>query len=197
MGKGNRWEDHYARRAREEKWLARSVYKLQEVDGKHHIIRPGDRLLDLGCFPGSWSQYAIKRVGPRGEVVGVDIQEPDRFSAPNFRFVKGDVFDLSLDWLKGEIGPRDVVMSDMAPPTTGIRVADASRSMELAKRALDIASVLLKKGGYCLCKVFEGEDMKALREDFSPHFNKVRTLRPTAVRKASREVYLLGLGFGG
>jgi len=191
------WDDYYARRAREEKWLARSVYKLQEIDRKHHLFRPGDRLLDLGCFPGSWSQYAIKRVGPRGEVVGVDIQEPDRFSAPNFRFLLADVFDLDLDWLKEEIGPRDVVMSDMAPHTSGIRLADASRSMELARRALDIASVLLKKGGHCLCKVFEGEDMKTLREDFSPHFRKIRTLRPPAVRKASKEVYLLWLGFGG
>jgi len=197
MGKGDGWEDHYTRRAREEKWLARSVYKLQEIDRKHHLIRPGDRLLDLGCFPGSWSQYAIKRVGPRGEVVGFDLQEPDRLSAPNFRFVKGDVFALDLERLKEEIGPRDVVLSDMAPQTTGIRVADASRSVALARMALNIAAVLLRKGGRFLCKVFEGEDLKGLREEFSPHFKKIRTLRPAAVRKGSREVYLLGLGLGG
>ena len=194
MAKGDRWEDHYARRARTEKWLARSVYKLQEIDRKYKIFRRGDRVLDLGCFPGSWSQYALKRVGPGGEVVGVDLKDPDRVSAPNFRFLQGDVFQLDLEWLKMEIGPRDVVMSDMAPQTSGIRVADASRSMDLAKRALDIAAALLKKHGHCLCKVFEGEDTKILRDDFSQHFEKTRTMRPPAVRKASREVYLLGLG---
>ncbi|MBU2498025.1 MAG: SAM-dependent methyltransferase, partial [Proteobacteria bacterium] len=96
--------------------------------------------------------------------------------------------------LKTEIGPRDIVMSDMAPHTSGIRVADASRSMDLAKRAFAIATALLKKHGHCLCKVFEGEDIRILRDDFSQHFEKIRTIRPPAVRKASREVYLLGLG---
>lgn len=197
MSRGDRWADHYARRARNEKWLARSVYKLQEIDRRYQIIHPGDRLLDLGCSPGSWSQYAIRRVGPKGEVVGVDVKEPHPLSAPNFRFLKRDAFHIDPEGLKEEIGPRDVVISDMAPNTTGIGVVDVSRSMELARRAVTIASILLKKGGHCLCKVFEGEDIKAFRGEFSRHFEKVRTLRPEAVRKASREVYLLGLGFGG
>ena len=81
MIKGDRWDDHYARRARDEKWLARSVYKLKEIDRRFKLIRQGYRLLDLGCYPGSWSQYCIKRIGPKGEVVGMDLKSPDRFSA--------------------------------------------------------------------------------------------------------------------
>jgi 23S rRNA (uridine2552-2'-O)-methyltransferase len=193
--KKNRWDDHYARRAREEKWLARSVYKLQEIDEKFRLIRKGDRLLDLGCYPGSWSQYGIKMVGPQGEVVGIDLSRTDRLSFPNFRFIKGDVFSLDLDRLIREVGPRDALISDMAPQTTGIRVTDESRSLSLSKRAAEIALVLLKKKGRFVCKVFEGEDLKPFRTEISAHFRQVSVFRPKAVRKGSREVYLVGLEF--
>lgn len=191
---GNRWDDHYTRRARQEKWLARSVYKLEEIDTKFKLIRHGDRVLDLGCYPGSWSQYCVKRVGPKGEVVGVDLKEPDRLSISNFRFIRADVLGLDVNWLAKEIGPRDAVISDLAPQTTGVAVSDVSRSMDLANRALVIALALLRQSGHCLCKVFEGEDFRALKQEFSMHFDRIRIFRPTAVRKASREVYLLGLG---
>ena len=193
--KKNRWDDHYARRARDEKWLARSVYKLKEIDEKFRLIRKGDRLLDLGCYPGSWSQYGIKKVGPQGEVVGIDLTRTDRLSFPNFRFLKGDVLSLDLDRLLREIGPRDAVISDMAPQTTGVRLTDESRSLSLAKRASEIALVLLRKKGRFVCKVFEGEDLRHFRTEISAHFRNVRVFRPQAVRKGSREVYLIGLGF--
>jgi len=190
---GNRWEDHYTRQARHEKWLARSVFKLQEIDEKFKLIRHGDRVLDLGCYPGSWSQYCIKKVGPKGEVVGLDLKEPDRISAPNFRFVKADVLGLDVEWLLKEIGPRDSVISDLAPQTTGVAVTDVSRSLDLAGRALIISLTILRQKGHCLCKVFEGEDFRSFKEDFSRHFNRIQILRPSAVRKKSREVYLLGM----
>ncbi|MBW2608951.1 MAG: RlmE family RNA methyltransferase [Deltaproteobacteria bacterium] len=193
MGKQNRWKDHYTDRAREEKWLARSVYKLEEIDKKHRLIRRGQRLLDLGCYPGSWSQYCIKRVGDRGEVTGIDLKQPDRFSAPNFRFIEADIFHLDTDWLAREVGQRDAVISDLAPQTTGVRVADASRSLDLAERALEIALAVLKKNGHFLCKIFEGEDLKAFRDRSHSYFSQMRLIRPSAVRKRSREVYLLGL----
>jgi len=149
--KVNRWDDHYARQARDGKWLARSVYKLQEIDKKYKLIRKGDRLLDLGCYPGSWSQYGIKKVGSEGEVVGIDLTLPDRLSFPNFRFIEHNILTMDTEWLIREVGPRDVVISDLAPQTTGIRVTDASRSMSLARRALGIALVLLKKKGeFCM-----------------------------------------------
>ncbi len=194
MARGGKWEDHYARRARGEKWLARSVYKLEEIDRRFRLIRPGSRLLDLGAYPGSWSQYSLKKVGPKGEVVGIDLQSPDRLAAPNFRFIEGDILTLDTVWLHAQIGERDAVLSDLAPKTTGIHVTDTSRSMVLAKRALEMALAVLRVQGNFLCKIFEGEDLKTYRTDISRAFEQVRTVRPSAVRKKSREVYLLGLG---
>ena len=193
MGKRNKWEDHYARRARDEKWVARSVYKLEEIDKRFRLIATGHRLLDLGCYPGSWSQYSLKKVGPGGEVVGIDLREPKRLSAPNFRFIKADVITLDPAWLLKEIGLRDTVISDLAPQTTGVKVVDTSRSMELAKKALEISLALLKEKGHFLSKVFEGEDLKALRNEVKERFDQMRLVRPSAVRKGSKEIYLLGL----
>lgn len=193
MSKTNKWEDHYTRRARQEKWLARSVYKLEEIDRKYKLIRPGSRILDLGCYPGSWSQYCIRKAAPGGEVVGVDLREPERLRSEGFRFIKADVLSLDIEWLIGETGRRDVVLSDLAPSTSGIAVADVSRSLELARRALAIAISVLRKKGHFLCKVFEGEGTQDLRREVSSRFDQMRIIRPSAVRKASREVYFLGL----
>ena len=193
MGKTNTWEDHYTRRAREERWLARSVYKLEEIDRKVRLLRPGDRVLDLGCYPGSWSQYSVAKVGPKGDVVGVDLKSPDRFSSPSFRFIAADVLALDVAWLSEQVGTRELVISDLAPATSGIPVTDTSRSIELARRALEVALAVLKKGGHFLCKVFEGPEVKAFRTELGKHFARVQTLRPSAVRKASREIYLLAM----
>jgi len=193
MGKTNTWEDHYTRRAREERWLARSVYKLEEIDRKVRLIRSGDRVLDLGCYPGSWSQYSVVKVGPKGEVVGVDVKRPDRFSSPRFRFIEADVLSLDVAWLREQVGTRELVISDLAPATSGISVTDTSRSIELGRRALEIALEVLKKGGHFLCKVFEGPEVTSFRTELAGHFARVQTLRPSAVRKASREIYLLAM----
>ena len=189
-----KWEDYYTRRARDENWPARSVYKLEEVDRRFKLIRHGHRLLDLGCYPGSWSQYSLKRVGPKGEVVGLDLKRPEGLSAPNFRFINADVLALDAGWLAEELGLRDAVISDLAPQTTGIGIADKSRSIELARKALEISLVILRQRGDFLCKVFEGEDLKALRDESARYFEKIRLFRPSAVRKKSRELYLIGLG---
>jgi len=195
MPRGDKWEDSYSRRAKKEKWLARSVYKLMEMDKKFQLIRQGDRLLDLGCFPGSWSQYGLKQVGPNGDVVGIDLKKPDRLSAPNFRFIKADVFSLDPEWLLKEVGSRDIVISDMAPKTSGIPGVDTARSLELSKEALKIASVVLKKKGHFICKIFEGADLPAYRDALQGCFGQVRSFRPSAIRKGSREIYLLGLKY--
>jgi 23S rRNA (uridine2552-2'-O)-methyltransferase len=194
MVKRNKWEDHYTRRARDEKYFARSVYKLEEIDRRFKLIGRGYRLLDLGCYPGSWSQYGLEKVGPKGEVVGVDLREPERLSAPNFRFIKSDVITLDIEWLAQEIGLRDTVISDLAPQTSGIKVADTSRSMGLAKKALELSLVLLKDKGHFLSKVFEGEDLKTFRNEVKNRFGQMRLIRPSAVRKRSKEIYIVGLG---
>ena len=191
--KGKRWDDHYARRAKEEKWLARSVYKLIEIDRKFGLIGKGDRLLDLGCYPGSWSQYGIQKVGPKGEVLGIDLTRPDRLSSPNFKFIQANVLTLDIELLGLKAGSRDVILSDLAPQTTGIQSTDISNSMSLAKRAYDITLALLKKKGHFVCKVFEGEDLKPFRSEVSTRFNQVRLFRPKATRKGSREIYIIGL----
>lgn len=195
MAKGNKWADHYTSRAKNEKWLARSIYKLEEIDKKNRIIRKNDHVLDLGCYPGSWSQYSLKKVGPSGEVVGIDLKKPDLLSASNFKYIEADILSLDIQWLKKEIGHRNVVLSDMAPKTTGIRISDTAQSLALAERALEIAIVTLQKNGHFVCKVFEGEGFKTFRNQTSKHFNQTKIIRPSAVRKSSREVFFLGLTF--
>ena len=190
----NRWDDAYTRRARDEKWLARSVYKLQEIDNRFKLIKNGSRILDLGCYPGSWCQYALSKSGPGADVVGIDLKQPHQLSDSRFRFIQADVRSLETDRLAEEISPRDLIMSDLAPSTTGIWVVDESRSLALAGRAADIADVLLKTGGHFLCKVFEGEGLNQFKKEISGLFREVRLLRPKATRKRSREVYLIGCG---
>lgn len=150
-------------------------------------------MLDLGCYPGSWSQYGIRRVAPEGEVVGIDRKRPDRLSSPIFKFIQGDVLTVENERFLEEVGPRDVVMSDLAPQTTGIRITDESRSLSLARRAAEIALLLLEKKGRFLCKVFEGEDFKQFQSGILTHFNEMKIFRPKATRKRSREVYVVGL----
>jgi len=193
MKQGNKWNDHYTRRAKEEKWLARSVYKLEEIDKKYRLIKPGSRVVDLGCYPGSWSQYIIKKSGRRGEVIGIDLNAPQKVIAQNFKFIKGDVLKFNTESLFSESGKIDLLLSDLAPRTTGNNITDCARSLELADKALEIAVLLLKKNGHFLCKVFEGEDFKTFQRHVLEYFNNIRLIRPEAVRKRSREIYLLGL----
>src|SRR4030042_6583179 len=188
MTEQDRWKDHYSIRAREERWLARSVYKMEESDRRHSIFRRGFRVLDLGCYPGSWSQYCLKRVGKGGEVVGLDIKPPDGISDVNFRFIKTNILNLKTGDLALEVGIMDAVISDLAPDTTGISLVDTSRSLALAETALELALSVLKERGHFLCKVFEGEDFKAYKERVSGCFNQIRLLKPAAVRKKSRGV---------
>ncbi len=192
MKKGNTWTDHYTRRAKEENWLARSVYKLEEIDRRFRLLKPGNRVIDLGCSPGSWSQYCIRQVKGDGEVIGIDCNDPGGFSAPNFTYIHADILNMEPEWLKQKTGEVDLVISDLAPSTTGIRITDTSRSLELAEKAYKIAVFLLKKRGHFLCKIFEGADLKEFKKDVSKHFEETHLIRPSAVRKRSKEIYLLG-----
>jgi len=192
--KRNQWEDHYTRLARKERWLARSVYKLQEIDRKFKIFAQGDHVLDLGCYPGSWSQYALGRIRPGGKVLGIDLKVPDHLSESNFRFIQADILALDRESLHQETGCVNVVMSDLAPKTTGAKAVDAARSMELVRKASEIARRLLLPGGNFICKVFEGEDVRDFRVEISRHYKQMRVYRTEATRKRSREIYLIGQG---
>jgi 23S rRNA (uridine2552-2'-O)-methyltransferase len=195
MKKGNRWEDHYTEKARGENWLARSVYKLEEIDKKYKLIKQGSHILDLGCYPGSWSQYCLKRAGQGGRIVGIDLQKPERVSSPNLRFIEGDILAVDAEAISTDVGKVDLVISDLAPQTTGNSFTDVCMSMTLAEKAFEIAIAALKKGGHFICKVFEGEDFKPFKDKVAGHFDQTRILRPSAVRKRSREVYLIGMNF--
>ncbi|WP_028321330.1 SAM-dependent methyltransferase [Desulfatiglans anilini] len=191
----NTWDDHYARRAREENWLARSVYKLQEIDRRFKIIRKGNRILDLGCYPGSWSQYALRTAGPQGHVAGIDLKKPERLSALKFQFIQADIFSIDIQTLQQNLGPRDVVLSDLAPQTTGAPATDTSRSLALSEQALKIAEAVLERSGRFVCKLFEGGEIKDFQASVADRFERVRLFRPQATRKRSREIYLIGMGF--
>jgi len=193
--KRNEWEDHYTRLARKEHWLARSVYKLQEIDRRFRIFRNAHQVLDLGCYPGSWSQYVLKKVGPNGRVVGLDLKVPDGFSSAGFLFVQADVLEVDPRQLRHETGPVDVVMSDLAPRTSGVKSVDSARSMELVRKASEIGFCLIRAGGHFVCKVFEGEDLKGFQTEISLRFKKTRLFRAGATRKGSREIYLIGQNF--
>ncbi|MBU0517214.1 MAG: RlmE family RNA methyltransferase [Proteobacteria bacterium] len=160
------------------------------MDRRHSLLRPGDRVLDLGCHPGSWLKYAADRVGRRGRVIGVDL-EPTPAAAANVRTVAADVFALEPE----SLGPDefDVVLSDMAPSTIGHAFTDAARSAALAERALELALRLLKPGGRFVAKIFLGEGEARLRDLVRGHFGRVKFAKPTAVRRRSREVYLIAL----
>ncbi|MFM7824319.1 MAG: SAM-dependent methyltransferase, partial [Bacteroidota bacterium] len=149
--------DHFAKKAKKEQYVARSVYKLQEIDNKFRILRKGDMVLDLGASPGSWSQYASKVVGDDGRVLGVDLKKVF-LSIPNAVFVKADMLSADLSEtisLHGFDKPFDVVISDMAPDTTTNRFTDQMRSLELCEMALATAQKFLREGGHFACKIFD------------------------------------------
>jgi len=192
--KANRWEDHFTRLARKERYPARSVYKLQEIQKRFSVIRAGARVLDLGCAPGSWLMYAAELTGPSGQVLGIDLI-PVTISKPaHVRVRNADVFELTAD-PRGFFGQEfDGVLSDMAPATTGSRGVDAARSYALCEAALAIARQVLTPGGAFVCKIFQGEDFKKFSETVRAEFSECKIFKPQSCRKASREIYIIGKG---
>lgn len=188
-------KDYYFKKAKKENFAARSVFKLDEIDQKFKIIKPGQTVFDLGCSPGSWSQYASQKVGAKGRVLGVDLS-PVMVKLPNATFLQADLRDLNLEQVFAENGfapPFDVVISDMAPKTTGIRITDQARSMELCELALDVARRFLKPGGHFVCKFFHSDDFTKLRDEIKKSFADVQAIRPHSTRSISKEIFLIGL----
>ncbi|MCP4873696.1 MAG: RlmE family RNA methyltransferase [Proteobacteria bacterium] len=182
-----------SRQAREQGYAARSVFKLEEIDKRTSLLKRGQKVLDLGACPGSWSQYALKRIGPNGLLVAIDLQDIG-VSLPGATVLQGDAFELDVDQLPEDVPPFDVVLSDMAPKTTGVPLADHVNSVELCDHALTLAKCWLRPGGHFVCKVFTGEDEPALRKRVQAEFSKLRTIKPKGTRSNSRETFLVGLG---
>ncbi len=184
--------DAFHRKAKQQGFAARSVFKLEEIDQKYHMLKSGARVLDLGCRPGSWLQYAARVVGPSGALVGLDRQPLD-VDIPGARIEIGDVHTVTAETLRGPLAGFDVVMSDMAPDTTGIRSVDQARCEALFERALEIAEQVLAPGGHFLGKLFQGPDWQRLISRARSGFAQVHTLKPAGSRKESIEQYVLAL----
>ena len=191
------YRDHYFRKAKEENYPARSVYKLKELDNRFRLFRKGMRVLDLGAAPGSWSLGAAEKVGPQGLVLGCDIQPVRTEFPPQVSFMLEDVFNRSPEFEArlDEIGPFDVVMSDMAPSTTGNKFTDQCRSLDLAKEAFEVATLRLKKGGSFVVKIFMGPDILELLQPMRKAFGTVKTFKPKSSRVESKETFFVGLDF--
>ena len=185
--------DRFTVAAKKAGYPARSVFKLEEIDRRVKLLRQGMRVLDLGAAPGSWALYAAKKIGHHGRLLAVDLQPLAQALPPNCEHVQADVVSASDETL-GKLGPYDVVMSDMAPSTTGVRFTDQSRSFDLFMRALDVAGRLLKPGGTFVGKIFMGEDLPVARAKVRALFDKERLIRPEGTRASSYEVFVIGEG---
>jgi len=193
------YRDHYFKRAKAENYPARSVYKLQELDAKFGLLKSGMKVLDLGAAPGSWSLFAAKKIGAAGRVLALDIQATAQEFPENVRFLVHDAFEDSpeLAALMEPLAPFDLVLSDMAPRTTGVKFTDQARSLELCERARDVAARRLAPGGGFVAKIFEGPDAKGFQESLKILFETVRIFKPKSSRSESKETFLVGLGFRG
>jgi 23S rRNA (uridine2552-2'-O)-methyltransferase len=182
--------DVFHRRAKQQGFAARSVFKLEEIDQKFRLFRRGARVLDLGCKPGSWLQYAAGIVGPDGVLVGIDRTPLDK-PIPGANIVVGNVFEVNINDLCIGVDGFDVVLSDMAPDTSGVRSLDQARSEGLFERALEIAELTLVKGGHFVGKLFQGPDWQRLLKRAREGFAEVRTIKPAGSRKESIEQYVV------
>jgi len=180
--------------ARRRGYPARSVYKLEEIQSRFKLIGRGDRVLDVGATPGSWSLYLLRECGAR--VVAVDIAPlGGTVRADNLLFIRGDVFDDEVADRIRAAGPYNAVLSDAAPSTTGSRTVDCARSYALVERVLELAPELLEPGGTVVAKVFQGGGERELLATIRSSFETARAFKPRASRKASFEIYLIGTGF--
>jgi 23S rRNA (uridine2552-2'-O)-methyltransferase len=190
-----RTADHFTKKARAEHYPARSIYKLEEIDRRVRLLKPGMHVLDLGAAPGSWTLYAAKKVGPKGSVVAIDRAELTVGTPSNVVYVQADALAVDPAELLARVGSAgfDAVISDMAPRTSGARFVDQSRSFELFCRAVELAAALCRPGGSFVGKIFQGEDFEVARTRVRDAFEQARVIRPTSVRSESYEVYLVGL----
>lgn len=192
-------KDHYYKKAKQEGYRSRAAYKLLEIQKRFKIFRKGDRVVDLGCAPGGWLQLIAAEVGPKGRMVGVDLQKTRVLGSGNVELIRGDI---TAPEVRSRVrqtlgGEADVVTSDLSPNITGIGFQDHMRSCELVRTALGVARELMRPGGIFLAKVFQGEELDGVVGELKDEFGEVRRVVPTASRKASSEIYLLAMGFRG
>jgi 23S rRNA (uridine2552-2'-O)-methyltransferase len=186
--------DRFTQEAKKAGYPARSVFKLMDIDRRVRLFAPGMHVLDLGAAPGSWARYIADKIGRKGELVAVDLKPLETALPANSTFVLGDALALDPKGAIAEHAPYNVVVSDMAPSTTGNRDGDQARSYELFMRALEVASILLAPGGAFVGKIFMGEDFPHAREAVRRQFAKHRMIRPEGTRANSYEIFIVAEG---
>jgi 23S rRNA (uridine2552-2'-O)-methyltransferase len=195
---GYRRKDGWHQRAKREGFRSRAAYKLAEIQQRHRLLRRGQRVVDLGCWPGGWLQVAARAVGRGGRVVGVDLVALDEpLEEPNAAVLQAD---LASPEIAGRIlealgGPADVVLSDAAPKLSGVRATDRAREQELLEAVEALVPALLRSGGDLLLKILEGPEAQAVERRLRARFARAKTVKPRATRKGSAERYLLARGF--
>ncbi|MFG1482258.1 RlmE family RNA methyltransferase [Halobacteriovorax sp. HFRX-2_2] len=192
-------KDYYYNKAKKENFLARSIYKLEEIDKKYKVIEKGNNVLDLGYFPGSWMQYTSKKIGPEGFAVGIDIKPVNKklLGVKNVRLFEKSIFDVTtveeLDFDR----KFDVVISDMAPNTTGVRSVDQLRSLNLIEQVFAHLDVFLRKDGNFVIKVFDGHEAQVFLKSQRSIFKEFHFLKPKSTRSVSKEFFVIGKGYKG
>ena len=190
------FDDPYVKKAQQEGWRSRAIYKLIEIDERDKLLKPGMTVVDLGAAPGGWSEYAARQVGDKGQVIALDLLPMDTIAG--VEFIEGDfreepVYERLLAVLDGR--PVDLVMSDMAPNMSGMKAVDQPRAMYLAELSLELAQKVLKPGGDMLIKAFTGEGLDEFKREIRQHFAKLIVRKPKASRARSPEIYLLARGY--
>ncbi|MBN1258207.1 RlmE family RNA methyltransferase [Candidatus Peregrinibacteria bacterium] len=189
-------QDKFFKQAKNEGFRARSVFKLESIQERFHILEPGDKVLDLGAYPGSFLQYIAKVIGEKGIVIGIDLRKIEPLGRKNVKTYEGDINNPDLIKkiaAENDIIRFDVVTSDLAPATSGIKDLDAGRSFLLNEQALAIALRHLKPGGHFVFKAFPGIEHQKLLHTAKNHFKVIKAIKPPAVRKTSREQYVICL----
>ncbi|UCE28556.1 MAG: RlmE family RNA methyltransferase [Candidatus Bathyarchaeota archaeon] len=193
-----RKKEHYYRKAKQEKYRSRAIYKLLQAAKKYRFIKPGDVVVDLGAAPGGWLQACRKIVGSKGFILGVDLKQIQPLDSPNVRTIIDDVTAPNVAQHVREFLPRpaDVVVSDVSPNVSGVWELDHARQIDLARYSLQIAISILKPKGNFFVKVFQGEALDNFVKEARQHFTSVKMIKPKASRARSAERYVLGIGLG-
>lgn len=187
-------KDYYFNKAKQDNYLARSIYKLEEIDKKYKVLKKGDKILDLGYHPGSWTQYCSRKVGDDGLVVGIDIRDlnPKLQNLKNVSIFKKDINDVKTLAELGVEEPFDAVVSDMAPNTTGIKSVDQDRSLNLVEMVFYHLPQFLKPGGNFVIKVFDSNQARVYLKEQKKTFETLSYLKPKSTRNVSKEFFVIG-----
>jgi len=183
--------DHYFKKAKDEGYRARSAYKLKMIQEKFHLIQPKDRVLDLGAAPGSWIQVVLEYLGNQGNILGVDLEAIESLRDRRAEVMIGDVYDAETQHIIASYGLYSVIISDMAPKTTGSKITDQARSLALVEQVFCIATQCLMRGGSVCAKIFEGPDVQLFVKSISDEYAIVSLFKPKASRGESFETYII------